>query len=87
MRAAYFYARIAYLVTQPDLRKAAQEEMDETPYPKDEPCLLYLKWRLALAEGDAEKAERAKHDLLHNSAPKGYNRFTYLRESGKEDKS
>ena len=84
MRAAYFYARVAYLVTQPDLRKAAQEELDEAPYPKDEPCLLYLKWRLALAEGDGERAEQAKRDLLGNAVMKGYNRFRYLREGGKE---
>ena len=83
MRAAYFYARVAYLVTQPDLRKAAKEEMDDTPYPKDEPCLLYLKWRLALAEGGGERAEQALRDLLNNAAPKGYNRFAYLRKNTK----
>jgi hypothetical protein len=61
------------------LRKAAKEDLENVECPKDEPFLLYLKWRLALADGDAQKAESAKREMLENSMPKGYTRFRYLR--------
>lgn len=79
MRTVYFFSRMAYLITQPDLRKAAKEDLENVECPKNEPYLLYLKWRLALAEGDAQKAESAKREMLENSMPKGYTRFRYLR--------
>ena len=89
MRTVYFFSRVAYLITQPDLRKAAKEELENVSCSEDEPCFLYLKWRLASAEGDEKKAEEAKREMLCKTAKKGYTRFRYLRgdcDYGKEAK-
>ena len=82
MRGIYQFSRVAYLVTQPELRRAAEEELAEAKCPEGEPVLFYLKWRLALAHGDVKAAEEAKRNLVWKSRRKGYTRFRYLR--GKE---
>lgn len=83
MRVAYFISRIAYLITQPDLRKAAREELYGNQSLGCYPGALYLKWRLAIAEGDETGAKAAQCNLLEKVSKKGYIQFRYLRDGGR----
>ena len=86
MRAVYFFSRVAYLITQPDLRKAAREELYGTECPEDEPSLLYLRWRLAIAESggtDTAAAQEAKRNLIEKALKKGYTQCRYLKNETK----
>ncbi len=82
-RNIYHLARVAYLITQPDLRKVAAEMIDAATCPADDPTILYLKWRLALAEGGEAAAEPARRAILEKGKSKSYVQFRYLRNSEK----
>lgn len=78
IRNIYQCSRIAYLITQPDLRAVAEDEIKNASCPKDDPTYLYLKWRLASAKGDKEEAAAAKNALILKNNRKGYTQFRYL---------
>jgi hypothetical protein len=78
MRNVYNFSRIAYLITQPDLRSVAEEEIRKATCPKDDPTYLYLKWKLALAKGDGKGAKEVVREIIHKANRKGYTQFRYL---------
>lgn len=82
-RNIYHLARVAYLITQPDLRKVAEEMIDAATCPSDDSTILYLKWRLALAEGGEAAAEPARRAILEKGKSKSYVQFRYLRNAEK----
>ena len=86
MRTIYQCARLAYLITQPDLRPVVADQLKELTCPKDDGSYLYLVWKLAEAEGRTEDAAKAKEDLATKSARKGYVQFRYLKVGRKESK-
>ena len=85
LRTIYQCARVAYLITQPDLRPAAAEYLKEIACAKDDDCYLYLLWRLAEAEGDEVKAAEAKRNLVEKAVHRGYVQFRYLRKEAEGD--
>jgi len=80
-RNIYHLARVAYLITQPDLRKVAAEMIDAATCPADDSTILYLKWRLALAEDGEAAAEPARLAILEKGKTKSYVQFRYLRNA------
>ena len=80
-RNIYHLTRVAYLITQPELRKVAAEMINAATCPSEDSTILYLKWRLALAEGGEAAAEPARRAILEKGKTKSYVQFRYLRNA------